>query len=131
MTLTMTSRPGTDNDYLAAARELRPLLREQANAIETARELTRPVLDALIERRLFSVLQPDEGGAPGATLVDVAQILAELARRRRFDGLGRDELDGFVDPGRVPHGGRRPTRVRLAERRGGDGRGQDGQGGRG
>ncbi len=80
MTLTMTSRPGTGNDYLAAARELRPLLREQANAIEAARELTRPVLDALIERRLFSVLQPDEGGAPGATLGDVAQILAELAR---------------------------------------------------
>ena len=66
-------------DYIARARELRPLLEAAAPRIEAARELTADVLDALHRAGLFRLLLPRSvGGAELApwTYVEVIEAVA-------------------------------------------------------
>ena len=61
------------------ARSMTPLLRERAAAIETGRELTADVLDALHERELFRLSLPAHVGGyelPVPVLAEVTEIIA-------------------------------------------------------
>jgi alkylation response protein AidB-like acyl-CoA dehydrogenase len=81
MTSATLERPAlaiSGSEYIARAREIVPLLREQARANEMAGELTPTVVDALIERGLFQVLHsPARGG--DVTLTDCIAVLETLA----------------------------------------------------
>ena len=68
-----------DRPWLERARSITPLLRERAAAIETQRELTPDVLDALHERELFRLSLPAHVGGhelPVPVLAAVTEIIA-------------------------------------------------------
>ena len=83
MTTETFSNPQTTNDagarFIAAAREMVPMLRDESLAIEAKRELTPRVLEALIERDLFRVLLAPVRGLGSVTTTQVAHILETLA----------------------------------------------------
>jgi alkylation response protein AidB-like acyl-CoA dehydrogenase len=67
--------PAPDPRYVQLAGELGPLLEAEAPAIEAARELTEPVLSALLGRDFFRLLVPrDLGGAEVSPLTLMAVI---------------------------------------------------------
>ena len=77
-----TSRPPTqdaDEKYLSHAVAVVPLLRDEAAAIEDARQLTAPVLDELTQRGLLQVLLAPARGEGSLTVTGVLQILETLA----------------------------------------------------
>lgn len=66
-------------DAVGQARELVPLLREEADAAERARMLTPSVLDAVVESGLLPLVTPRRFGGRGAGLESLAQATRELA----------------------------------------------------
>ncbi|WP_433567143.1 hypothetical protein ACQP1O_19325 [Nocardia sp. CA-151230] len=62
---------------LAAVTELAPLVREQAAACDRDRSLPRPVLDALVETGLFTLLDPHDGET--ARLLDFFAAVRTIA----------------------------------------------------
>jgi alkylation response protein AidB-like acyl-CoA dehydrogenase len=69
----------TTKSYLERAREIVPLLRAEAAAIETARELTPPIKAALTERNLFQVLLAPARGEMEITVADCMRVCETLA----------------------------------------------------
>ncbi|MGH7055338.1 MAG: acyl-CoA dehydrogenase family protein [Stellaceae bacterium] len=67
-------------DPLAAARALAPLLAAEADEIERRRELTEPVLAALIERGLFRLLLPKALGGAELPPAEFVAVIEEVAR---------------------------------------------------
>lgn len=65
---------------MEAARRLHPLIREQAAAVEQNRRLTRPVLDALLQGRLFQMAVPRAFGGREVTPMEMIACIEELAR---------------------------------------------------
>jgi alkylation response protein AidB-like acyl-CoA dehydrogenase len=68
-----------DGDPVERAREIAPLLREDAGRIEALGVLTPAVLEALHEAGLYRVLLPRDLNGYGAGLVDFARVLETLA----------------------------------------------------
>jgi alkylation response protein AidB-like acyl-CoA dehydrogenase len=69
-----------DGDPLAAARALGPLLEAAADAIEQRRELTEPVVAALVERGLFRLLLPKALGGAELPPAQFVAVIEEIAR---------------------------------------------------
>jgi alkylation response protein AidB-like acyl-CoA dehydrogenase len=79
------SRPATDvigdgARYVAAARDLAPLIDAEADGMESGRAISEAVVDALAEKGLFWVLVPSEWGGAGLGIVDSLKVIEELAR---------------------------------------------------
>jgi len=66
--------------WLQRARELAPLLRVEAAAVERAGTLTEPVLAALREAGLFWANVPTDLGGGGADVVTALRIIEEMSR---------------------------------------------------
>ncbi|MEJ2867769.1 acyl-CoA dehydrogenase family protein [Actinomycetospora sp. OC33-EN08] len=75
--LTGADLPG---DYPARARSLTALIDSEADAIESGGTLTRPVVEALVEREIFWALVPRELGGAGLGIVESLKMVEELAR---------------------------------------------------
>src|SRR5438128_5420964 len=67
-------------DYLARARELRPILAAGGDEAERRREVTPEVVDALIERGIFRMLLPKSLGGAELDPLTYTAVLEELAR---------------------------------------------------
>src|ERR1700722_14256004 len=66
-------------DYLERARELVPMLREAGDEIEKNREVSEPVVAAMVERGIFKMLLPKSlggGELDPLTYTAVLEILA-------------------------------------------------------
>ncbi len=84
MTQTL-SRPeaaeiGDGERYIAAARDLKPLIDAEADGMESGRAISKPVVDALAETGIFWLLVPREWGGAGLGIVDSLKVIEELAR---------------------------------------------------
>lgn len=81
MTAPTLERPVTQPGprFLAAAREIVPLLKQEARAIEDARELTPAVLSALHERGLLQAILAPARGEGDFTITDAMNVLETLA----------------------------------------------------
>src|SRR5437870_311315 len=66
--------------YLERARELVPILAAAGDEIERGREVTRPVVDAMIERGIFRMLLPRSLGGAELDPLTYTAVLEELAR---------------------------------------------------
>ena len=67
-------------DPLAAARALGPMLEAAADEIEQRRELTEPVVAALVERGLFRLLLPKALGGAELPPAQFVAVIEEIAR---------------------------------------------------
>src|SRR5260221_402402 len=67
-------------DYLARARELRPILAAGGDEAERRREVTPEVVEALIERGIFKMLLPKSIGGAELDPLTYTAVLEELAR---------------------------------------------------
>ena len=65
---------------LEAARKLVPLIRSCANEIEAARELPRPLFEALADAGLFHVALPRTLGCPELDLPTYVQVIEEIGK---------------------------------------------------
>src|SRR5438552_13497534 len=65
---------------LEAARKLVPLIRSCANEIEAARELPRPLFEALADAGLFHVALPRALGCPELDLPTYVQMIEEIGK---------------------------------------------------
>lgn len=81
MTAPTLERPVTQPGarFLAAAREIVPLLKQEARTIEDARELTPTVLSALHERGLLQAILAPARGEGDFTITDAMNVLETLA----------------------------------------------------
>src|SRR5437763_14553824 len=74
----MTETPVTE--YLERARELGPELEAAAEEIERLRELPEPIVEALVERRLFRLLLPRSLGGAELPPAAYVQVIEEVAK---------------------------------------------------
>src|SRR3989440_2353177 len=65
---------------LEAARKLVPLIRSCANEIEAARELPRPLFEALADAGLFHVALPRALGCPELDLPTYVEVIEEIGK---------------------------------------------------
>src|SRR5688572_17926447 len=65
---------------LEAARELAPLIRKSADEIEAARELPRPLFEALADAGLFLMAVPREIGGSEIDLPLHVQVVEEIGK---------------------------------------------------
>src|SRR5438105_12435812 len=65
---------------LEAARKLVPLIRSCANEIEAARELPRPLFEALADAGLFHLAVPRALGCPELDLPTYIPVIEELGK---------------------------------------------------
>ena len=72
--------PGAEIDLVARARTLVPIIAAASARIETERELTPEIVDALHEAGLFRMLIPRSLGGSETTPVTLVQAVEELAR---------------------------------------------------
>lgn len=70
----------SDEDYIARARSIAPLINSDADSMEAGGGLTPAVFDALTANDLFWILVPGEYGGADMTLVSSLQVIEELAR---------------------------------------------------
>ncbi|MGW9264676.1 acyl-CoA dehydrogenase family protein [Gordonia terrae] len=70
----------SDVDYLARARDVARIVESEADAIESAATITKPVVDALTESNLFWMLIPTEWGGGGLDIVTAFRIIQEISR---------------------------------------------------
>lgn len=66
--------------HVEKARCLAPLIEGDANRIETDGKLTSGVVDALQAQGLFAVGVPESAGGSGGSVIDMIEVLEELAR---------------------------------------------------
>ena len=65
---------------LEAARQLAPLIRDSADAIEKARELPRPLFEAMADAGLFLMAVPREVGGSEIDFPDYVQVIEEIGK---------------------------------------------------
>jgi alkylation response protein AidB-like acyl-CoA dehydrogenase len=65
---------------LDAARKLAPLIRASADAIEAARELPRPLFEALADAGMFHLALPRALGCPELDLPTYVQVIEEIGK---------------------------------------------------
>ena len=70
----------TASSYLEAARKLQPMIRAAADEIEAARELPRPLFEALADAGLFRLAVPRAIGGVEIDLPTYVQIIEELGK---------------------------------------------------
>jgi alkylation response protein AidB-like acyl-CoA dehydrogenase len=80
MDLHDASRPIAENEHIARARGLVPLLSEAAPRIEAARELPPDVVDAMHAARMFRLLVPRSLGGVELTPSVYVQVVEQIAR---------------------------------------------------
>jgi alkylation response protein AidB-like acyl-CoA dehydrogenase len=68
------------SSYLEAARKLQPMIRASADEIEAARELPRPLFEALADAGLFHLAVPGAIGGAEIDLPTYVQIIEELGK---------------------------------------------------
>ena len=73
------TRTSPGRQFVESARELVPLLRQEASAIESARELTPTVLAALTQHGLLQAILSPARGLGEVTLTDAMEIIETLA----------------------------------------------------
>jgi alkylation response protein AidB-like acyl-CoA dehydrogenase len=66
--------------YLEAARKLQPMIRASADEIEAARELPRPLFEALADAGLFHLAVPRAIGGAEIDLPTYVQVIEELGK---------------------------------------------------
>lgn len=69
-----------DSDALSQAKAIAPLIESEADTIERESTITRPVVDALIEARLFWLMVPESYGGLGLGMVDSLKVIEEISR---------------------------------------------------
>ncbi|MEJ2870718.1 acyl-CoA dehydrogenase family protein [Actinomycetospora sp. OC33-EN08] len=124
---------GDDSEILARLEALDPLLRDEADAVETAGRLTPRVVDALEGAGAFDIGMPAELGGPEFTPRQVIRAIETLARADASTGwvvmtlqmvagttvayLGADTVEGMVGSHRVLAAGQgtRPGRARAVD----------------
>ena len=67
-------------DYIARAREVAKAIEAEANNIEEAATITRPVYEALADAGLFWVLIPGAYGGGGTDIVTAFKVIQEISR---------------------------------------------------
>jgi alkylation response protein AidB-like acyl-CoA dehydrogenase len=70
----------TDVNYLEAARKLVPMIRASADEIDAARELPRPLFEALADAGLFHLAVPRAIGGAEIDLPTYVQVIEELGK---------------------------------------------------
>src|SRR5262245_38939652 len=75
-----TSLIGLQDDYLARAKALSPLIEEQASQTEQAAKMTEKVVQAFRDSKLFWMNVPKELNGGGLDLHTRLDVLEELAR---------------------------------------------------
>ena len=68
------------SSYLEAARKLQPMIRASADEIEAARELPRPLFEALADAGLFHLAVPRAIGGAEIDLPTYVQVIEELGK---------------------------------------------------
>jgi alkylation response protein AidB-like acyl-CoA dehydrogenase len=69
-----------DIDYIGRARDLAPMIAASGDAIEQGRQLTEPVVAALVEAGLFKLLVPRSVGGAELDPMTYVQVLEEIAK---------------------------------------------------
>ncbi|WP_433555411.1 acyl-CoA dehydrogenase family protein [Pseudonocardia xinjiangensis] len=88
---------------LARAAEIGPFLREHADEVESARRLTKPVIDALRSTGVFRMAMPKIWGGPELDIFEQIEIIETLSRADASAGwcamIGSDSgyYSGYVD----------------------------------
>ena len=67
-------------DYIARAREVAKVIEAEANNIEEAATITRPVYEALADAGLFWILIPGAYGGGGTDIVTAFKVIQEISR---------------------------------------------------
>jgi alkylation response protein AidB-like acyl-CoA dehydrogenase len=67
-------------EYLARAKTVAALIEREAANIEREATITQPVVDALVEQRLFWLLVPEEYGGAGLGMVESLKVIEEISR---------------------------------------------------
>jgi alkylation response protein AidB-like acyl-CoA dehydrogenase len=80
VTLNCPAVTDTNLSPLEAARSLAPLIRASADEIEAARQLPRPLFEALADARLFHLAVPRAIGGVGADLPTHVQVIEEIGK---------------------------------------------------
>lgn len=68
-----------DETLLEKARELGPIIRQHADEAERRRRLSRPVVDALVEARMFQLFLPRSLGGLETDPITTARVIEELS----------------------------------------------------
>lgn len=80
-TVVPRQRPETSAaDYIGRAREIAPFLAEEGDEIDRRRELTDPVVAALVERGLFRMMLPRSVGGGELDPATYMQVLEQIGR---------------------------------------------------
>ena len=67
-------------DYIARARAVAEVIEAEANRIEEAATITRPVFEALSDAGLFWMLIPEQYGGGGSDIVTAFKVIQEISR---------------------------------------------------
>jgi alkylation response protein AidB-like acyl-CoA dehydrogenase len=81
---------------LQAARELAPTIRARADEIDAARELPRPLFEALADARLFHLAIPRAIGGVEADLPTFVQVMEELGKADASTGWAVNQNANFA-----------------------------------
>lgn len=81
-------------DYVARARSLAPVLAASADEIECNRELTAPILSALIQAGMFRLLQPHSLGGAELDPMTYIQVIEEIAQVDASTGWCVEQANG-------------------------------------
>lgn len=97
------------NTLLERARAAAVIVEQEADAGERDRTITQPVVDALIDARLFWTLIPKEFGGEGATLVEGFEVIEEISRADASAGwaLMANSFSTGIAAGYLPEKGAR------------------------
>lgn len=68
------------SDYLARARDVAKVIESEADNIEAAATITRPVYEALADAGLFWILIPKQYGGGGVDIVTAFKVIQEISR---------------------------------------------------
>src|SRR5882672_5302015 len=72
--------PGPDDDLIARARSLQPLIRANAQAAEDARRVTEEVVEAIHAEGLFHISIPKRLGGRGGNFRTFIEVVSEIGR---------------------------------------------------
>ena len=105
-----------NDDWIARARALTPVLDKAAPRIEAACALPPDVLDALHEAKLFRMLLPRSLGGAELELAAFFQVIGAIAEGDASTAWSRDAERRLRDVGRLPRAGRGARDLRRRAR---------------